>query len=227
MQFFISIFILILSSFSTLAHTEHYEDFKSIEMEIFKDDKSIGSSVYEFQKSNGELAVKNTTDFKVKLLGITVFSISSSGLEIYQNGKLISFKSKTLQNDKKKYVDLKFDPSINKFRVKGSSYNGLADIENIIGNWWNHKILLAESQISPLSGSIKKQAIEFIGKETIYLYGKEYETERFKLKSIDQNLPDDKKLNFDIWYDKKNALILKIAYERLGYWEYRLKLYKK
>ena len=216
-----------MSSFSTLAHTEHYEDFKSIEMEIFKDDKSIGSSVYEFQKSNGELAVKNTTDFKVKLLGITVFSISSSGLEIYQNGKLISFKSKTLQNDKKKYVDLKFDPSINKFRVKGSSYNGLADIENIIGNWWNHKILLAESQISPLSGSIKKQAIEFIGKETIYLYGKEYETERFKLKSIDQNLPDDKKLNFDIWYDKKNALILKIAYERLGYWEYRLKQYKK
>ena len=38
---------------------------------------------------------------------------------------------------------------------------------NIIGNWWNHKFLQSESQISPLSGSIKPQTIEFIKKEII------------------------------------------------------------
>ena len=227
MRLLINITIFILFSQNVFAHSEHYKNFKSIEMEIFKDEKPIGFSIYEFQKNNDELKVSNNTEFKVKLLGVTVFSISSNGIEIYQNGKLISFKSETYQNDKKKYVDLKFDPLINKFRINGSSYNGLADIENIIGNWWNHEILQSESQISPLSGSIKKQTIEFIGKETISLYGREYKTERFKIKSTEQNLPDDKKLNFDIWYDKETALILKIAYKRLGNWEYRLKFYER
>ena len=33
---------------------------------------------------------------------------------------------------------------------------------NIIGNWWNHKILESETQISPLSGSIKDQVVTFL-----------------------------------------------------------------
>jgi len=45
----------------------------------------------------------------------------------------------------------------------------------------------------------------------------------FKLKSKDENLPSDKKLNFDIWYNPKNNLILKVTYSNMGDWEYRLK----
>ena len=33
-----------------------------------------------------------------------------------------------------------------------------------------------------------------------------------------------KKLNFDIWLDKKTSVIVKITYERIGNWEYRLKI---
>ena len=32
-----------------------------------------------------------------------------------------------------------------------------------------------------------------------------------------------KKLNFDIWLDPRKDFIVKIAYERMGKWEYRLK----
>jgi len=41
--------------------------------------------------------------------------------------------------------------------------------------------------------------------------------------SSEKTVPDDKKLNFEIWYDKKKALIIKVAYKRMGLWEYRLK----
>ena len=102
-------------------------------------------------------------------------------------------------------------------------YKGEANKENIIGHWWNHRILQTETQISPLSGSVKKQNIEFLGKKKIKLYNKEYNVEHFRLFSADPNLPDDKKLNFEIWYDKKKALIIKVAYKRMGLWEYRLK----
>ena len=57
----------------------------------------------------------------------------------------------------------------------------------------------------------------------IVLNGKNYFTAHYKLKSKDENTPKDKKLDFDIWLDKKNNLILKVTYKRMGDWEYRLK----
>ena len=140
--------------------------------------------------------------------------------------KLISFNSKTLQNDKEKFVNLEFNKQTDKFDIQGSSYNGEASINNVIGNWWNHKVLQTNSQISPISGSIKEQVVTFIGKEKIDLYGKTYEVDHFKLTSKDMTIPKDKRLNFDIWFDKENSLILKVAYSRLGNWEYKVKKFE-
>ena len=113
-----------------------------------------------------------------------------------------------------------------KIIINGSSYKGEANINCVIGNWWNHKILKASQQISPLSGSIKNQVVTFIGDENITLYGKNYLVAHYKLKSKNENLPDNKKLDFDIWLDKKNNLILKVAYTKMGKWEYRLKSFE-
>ena len=68
--------------------------------------------------------------------------------------------------------------------------------------------------------------VTFIGNENITIYEKNYLTAHYKLKSKDDNLPDDKKLDFDIWLDKKNSLILKVKYKKMGDWEYRLKSFK-
>ncbi len=219
-------FIIIIIPTNLVAHTDHYKDIKEIEMEIFKDDKIIGFSKFVFSKKGKKFEVKNITEFEVKLFGVKVFSILSRGIEKYINDQLVSFSSETFQNDKRKFVNLEYDKGNNVFKIDGSSYKGLADIDNIVGNWWNHKILQAGSQISPLSGSVKKQVVEFVGKEKIILYNKEVQVEHFTLKSTDQNLDEDKKLNFDIWYDKKRAIIVKISYQRLGNWEYRLKSIK-
>ena len=113
-----------------------------------------------------------------------------------------------------------------KFIINGSSYKGKADLDSVIGNWWNHEILKAKKQISPLSGSIKEQVVSFIKNENLIINGQNYSAEHYKLKSKNENLPDDKKLNFDIWMDKKNNLILKVKYKRMGEWEYRLKDFK-
>ena len=70
---------------------------------------------------------------------------------------------------------------------------------------------------------LKNKIVTFIAKEKIELYGKTYEVDHFKLTSKDMSLPKDKRLNFDIWFDKKNSLILKVTYSRLGNWEYKVK----
>ena len=77
-----------------------------------------------------------------------------------------------------------------------------------------------------MSGSIKEQVVTFIGKENIKLYEKNYSVDHYKLKSKNQDLPDNKKLDFDIWLDKKNNLILKVTYTRIGEWEFRLKSFE-
>ena len=218
-----SLFILVLSTLFLQAHTDHYKNYNKIEMEIFKDNEQIGESIFFFKKENNKFIVKNKTNFNVKLLGVSIFSVNSKGTEVYIGDQLISFNSETFQNDKKKFVNLIFDKKKDKFIIDGSSFQGEASKENIVGNWWNHRLLQTETQISPLSGSVKKQNIEFLGKKKIKLYEKEYEVEHFRLFSTNSNLPDDKKLNFEIWYDKKIALIVKVAYKRLGLWEYRLK----
>ena len=219
--FFIALGILF--KINVYAHTDHYKNIKSIEMEIFKDNKYIGFSKFFFNKTQKKFEVTNTTNFKVKLMGVTVFSIISEGLEIYENDQLIYFKSDTVQNDKKKFVEVFFDEENKNFKINGSSYKGTGNLENIIGNWWNHRLLQSDTQISPLSGSIKKQSVEFLKKEKIRLYENEINVEKFRLKSTDENLPKDKRLDFEIWYDKKRAMIVKIRYKRLGTWEYRLK----
>ena len=107
--------------------------------------------------------------------------------------------------------------------MKGSSYTGKASLDNVIGNWWSHKILQSNTQISPISGSIKEQVVTFVGKEKLELYGKSYDVEHFKLRSKDMSIPKDKRLNFDVWFNKKNSLILKVTYSRMGNWEYKVK----
>ena len=224
-KIFILIFFLVYS-LSSNAHMEHYNKFDKIEMEILKDGEVIGYNYYFFKRDGNKTTVTNQIKFTVKLFGATIFEIEGYGEEKYINNELISFNSKTLQNDKKKYVDLEFDKEIDKFNIQGSSYNGVASTNNVIGNWWSHKILQSNSQISPVSGSIKEQIESFIGKEKIELYGITYGVDHFKLTSKDMSLPKDKRLNFDIWFDKKNSLILKVTYSRLGNWEYRVKNFK-
>jgi len=217
---------LLIYSFNSSAHMAHYNKFNKIEMEILRDGEVIGYNYYFFKNDEKNTTVTNQLKFTVKLFGATIFEVESFGEEKYIEDKLISFNSKTRQNKKDKYVQLKLNENENAYDIKGSSYTGSASLENIIGNWWSHKILQTNSQISPISGSIKEQVVTFIGKEKIELYGKTYDVEHFKLTSKDMSIPKDKRLNFDIWFDKKNALILKVAYSHMGNWEYRVKKFE-
>ncbi len=223
MKKLVVILLAVFFSSISLAHIGHYNKFDKIEMEILRNNEVIGYNNYFFKRDGERTIVKNQYKFEVKLLSATIFKVEGYGEEIYLKDNLISFQSKTLQNNKEKFVNLNLDKNSKKFNIKGSSYSGGASLKNIVGNWWSHKILQAESQISPISGSIKEQTVNFIKKENIIINGKQYKTDHFKLTSKDMSLPDDKKLNFDIWLDKKTLLIVKVSYERMGNWEYRLK----
>ena len=220
------VIIIILLTTNVFAHIDHYKKYNKIEMDIFRNGELIGYNYYFFSRKGDETIITNQIKFSVKLLGATIFQVEGYGEEKYLKDQLISYNSKTLQNDKEKFVNLIFNKDKKKFDIKGSSYSGEASIDNVIGNWWSHKILQTDTQISPISGSIKEQVVTFVGREKIEQYGKTFEVDHFKLNSKDMSLPRDKRLDFDIWFDKKSSMIIKVSYSRMGNWEYRVKSFE-
>ncbi len=115
-KFLLFIFLLIYS-FNSSAHMAHYNKFNKIEMEILRDGEVIGYNYYFFKKDSDNTTVTNQLKFTIKLLGATIFEVESYGEEKYINDKLISFNSKTLQNNKEKFVNLKLSEQKNEFQI--------------------------------------------------------------------------------------------------------------
>ena len=180
------------------AHVQHYEDLKRIEFDIYRNKQNIGKHIFSFNKSNGQLEVESEINFKIKKLGIVFYKYHVKGTEVYKEGELVKFNSKTNQNGKEKYVNMKLQNG--EYVIDGSSYQGKAPIDYLLGTWWNHSIVKAKAQISAVSGRIINQKVIFLGKETIEIDNKIYKTLHFNFSSTDKKLSKDKRLNTNVLY---------------------------
>ena len=217
----IIIFLTLINlPFSTNAHVQHYDNLNRIEFDIYRNNKHIGKHIFSFKRSDDQIVVKSEINFEIKKFGIVFYKYHVNGTEVYKDGELIKFNSKTNQNGKEKYVNMKLENG--EYIIDGSSYKGKAPIDYLLGTWWDHGIAKAPAQISAVSGRIIKQTVTFLGKETIKLGNKNYNTLHFNFSSIDKKLAKDKKLNTDVWYDEKTMYWLKASFKKKGNWEYRL-----
>ena len=219
----VAIILYFILNVNTYSHLEHYSGVKYLEYDLFRNNDLIGTHKYNFIKKGDNLTVKSVVNFKITKLGIDLYKYFAESTANYQKNVFSSFNSKTRQNKKTKYVNINFDAKKNKLYIDGSSYKGNANKDFMVGTWWNHEIVKAKAQISAISGRIIEQKVEFLGKKQIDLNGKTYEALHFKFLSSDETLPDNKKLNTDIWYDSKSLIWLKAQFIKQGNWEYRLK----
>ena len=224
------VIVLIIISFSlnfqAVGHVQHYKNFNYLEYELFRNNQSIGYHKYDFIRDGNNLSVVSEVSFKITKLGVDLYKYFAKSEENYEKGIFKSYFSKTKQNKKDRYVNIIFDTTDKNLIIDGSSYKGKADKEFIVGTWWNHEIVKAKAQISGISGRIIEQTVTFIGKEEIKIGEKTYQTLHFNFKSSDETLPDSKKLDTDIWYEENTYLWVKAAFDKTGYWEYRIKTYK-
>ena len=222
----LSIFIFSTISFETFSHVDHYAKFNYLEYELFRNNTSIGYHKFDFKRDGKNLIIDSEIKFKITKLGIDLYQYYAAGQEKYTDGVFSGFSSETNQNKKEKYVNISIDATDKNLVIDGSSYKGKADKDFIIGTWWNHEIVQKKAQISAVSGRIIEQKVEFLGKEEVTLGDKTYKTVRFNFSSTDPSLSKDKKLNIDIWYEEDTYLWVKAAFDKTGFWEYRLKKIK-
>ena len=225
-KFILSIAIFLLFTSKSFGHVEHYANYSYLEFELFRNNQSIGYHKYDFKREGDNLSIFSEVSFKIKKLGVDLYKYFAKSEEIYENGVFKIYKSKTKQNKKDRYVNINIDPADKNLIIDGSSYKGKANKEFIVGTWWNHEIVKAKAQISGISGRVIEQSVTFIGKEKVTIGDKTYKTLHFKFRSSDKTLPESKRLNTDIWYEEDTYLWVKAAFEKSGYWEYRIKTYK-
>ena len=219
----LSIFIFSSISFETFSHVGHYAKFNYLEYELFRNNTPIGYHKFDFKREGQNLIIDSEIKFKITKLGIDLYHYYAAGQERYNNGVFSGFSSETNQNKKEKYVNISIDKMDKNLVIDGSSYKGKADKDFIIGTWWNHEIVQKKAQISAVSGRIIEQKVEFLGKEDVTFGDKTYKTLKFNFSSTDPSLSKDKKLNIDIWYEEDTYLWVKAAFDKTGFWEYRLK----
>tara|TARA_B100000767_G_C19701301_1_gene508521 strand:- start:592 stop:1275 length:684 start_codon:yes stop_codon:yes gene_type:complete len=222
---FLSIILFIVFTTQTFSHVGHLKNTNVLEYELFRNNKLIGYHNYKFEKEGENTIVKSIIEFKIKKLGVDLYKYEATSVEKYKRDQLVNFSSKTNQNKKIKNTEINFNEKENYLIISGSENQLTSPKEYPVGTWWNHEIVQAKAQISAISGRIIEQKVTFLGKEKITLYGNTFEALHFNFVSSDENLPDNKKLNTDVWYDEKTKLWLKAAFNKTGYWEYRLKNY--
>ncbi len=216
----IILLFLLIFPFTVSAHVQHYDKLNKIEFDIYRNNKHIGKHIFSFKKSDNDIEIESEINFQIKKLGVVLYKYHVKGTEYYKDGKLIKFNSKTNQNGKEKYVNLKAEG--NDLIIDGSSFKGKVSQEYLLGTWWNHSIVNAPAQISAVSGRIIKQKVTFLGKEEIKVGNKTFNTLHFNFSSTDKKLKKNKKLNTDVWYDEKTLNWVKATFEKKGKWEYRL-----
>ena len=208
---------------NSFSHLEHYNNVKSLEYDLYRNDNLIGSHKYDFIKKGDNLTVKSVVNFKISKLGIDLYNYFAESTENYKKDKFESFNSTTIQNKKNKFVKIITNKENTKLMIDGSSFKGDTNIDYMVGTWWNHEIVKAKAQISAISGRIIEQKVNFLGKKQIKINGRTYEALHFKFLSSDETLPDNKKLNTDIWYEAETLIWLKAQFIKQGNWEYRLR----
>lgn len=216
----LTLLLIIIYPTSANSHVQHYQNLNKIAFDIYRNDKHIGTHVFSFKKHDINLSVTSEIKFEIKKLGVILYRYHAKGTEVYKDENLVKFNSKTDQNGKAKYVNLKVEND--EYLIDGSSNKGTAPVDYFIGTWWNHSIVKSKAQISAVSGRIIKHKVTFIGKELLKIGGKEYQSLHFNFSSTDKKLNKDKKLNTDIWYDEESLNWIKASFNKKGRWEYRL-----
>jgi len=206
------IFIFLFPGIS-VAHIEHYAHLNVIKFNIFFNDSKVGYHHIFFTRNKDNIIVNNKINFDIRKLGISFYKYISDGTEIYdQQGKLLSFNSKTSDNNTDKFCNIKKEA--NTYKIEGTKFNGYLDKDFLISSYWNHEILKKTIQVSGISCSIRNQKVTFIKNETIVVQGIPTESLVFDIQGDN--------LNTQVWFRKKDMAIVRQVLNRSGVWLYEI-----
>ena len=127
----LSIAIFFFANTKSFGHVEHYAKYNYLEYELFRNNNSIGYHKYDFKRNGDNLSILSEVSFKITKLGVDLYKYFAKSEENYEKGIFKSYSSKTKQNKKDRFVNIKLDNSniskhlgqTSKYKSKYERYN--------------------------------------------------------------------------------------------------------
>jgi hypothetical protein len=215
----ITYLLFFLLFFNCNLYAQLIPNFHNIEFDIYRNGDLVGyHKVSFFEKDNNTKEIISDLAFQVKILGIEAYNYKSYAIEIYQNDKLISFKSDTnddgdndhcyiklLSND---YYD--FDGS-----TEGKVYKYTSNKKFTLGTWWDANIIKNTNIIGAQSCRQFNPQVTYLSDENITVNQKSYKVKNYNVL--------DNGLDVNVGYNEAENLWVGMNFKLKGDWAYKLK----
>jgi hypothetical protein len=192
----------ILSAVLALApQTSLADDHESEKLvyKVFRKGDNIGRHEVEFEREeNGTLKVEIDTDVKVKLAFVTVYRFDHEGEEIWRDGKLIGYGSKTNDDGKKKFLQL----SGNAQSVTAEGSAGRFEVPQPVmpASLWNLATVEQTQVMNTLDGHMMAVSVARVGEETVRAGGQDVQAVHYVMTG---------ELEREMWYADQRLVHLR------------------
>lgn len=177
----------------------------NLSFRVLRDGDEIGTQTLQFLRSGDRVVVRTTIDIEVKVAFITAYRFHMKAEEVWANGKLVQFSSRTDDDGTPRNVLVKARQEGDE-RVLAVSANGKqseAPGTALPASMWNPRMLQQTLLLDVLRGKPLKVRITDKGDETVRIDGRPMPARHYAVRG---------QLERDIWYGA-DGHILRFAFQ--------------
>lgn len=154
----------------------------AIRFDVLRGDDVVGQHEVDFRADGGRLAVETRIEVSVSVLGVVVFRYRHLGIESYEDGRLVRFKSETDDDGTRFRVDGEARPD--GFAISTAKGMLMAPKDILVGSYWTPRVLERRVLIEPKRGRIKEQRVEGRERVTVPVEGTARAAMRYRVSGI-------------------------------------------
>lgn len=173
---------------------------KTLDFTVLRDGQNIGTHSYSIADNGGETQVEINTDIKVKVLFVTAYKFLHESKEIWQNGRLMSLKSKTDDDGTPKELHAMAEGQRMTVdsKVKGQDKRQHADAPMIPASLWNRDIVTQSSILNTLDGTVMNIQVEDMGQDEVEAGGAKVQAHHYSITG---------ELTRELWFNDSGDLV--------------------
>lgn len=158
--------------------------------EVFLDDKPIGFHNFQLSTSGDTRELRGEAQFRVKLLGFTVYDYSHHNLERWRDNCLQQIEASTDDNGKDLFVRGNSDGEQLLLEVNSGNRSVPGCVMSFA--YWNPDILAQQQLLNAQTGEYLDVEVQSLGEKTLDLQGREVPALHYRLSTVEDDI--------DLWY---------------------------
>jgi hypothetical protein len=188
--------VLMLLAGPAVAATSGQQDFR---FRVLLDDDEIGTHHFRINREAGEETVEIDAEFKVKFIGITVYSYVHNNRELWRNGCLQRIESRTDDNGDLFAVDGSNEGN-NRFQLATQDGERELAADCVMSfAYWNRDYLGQARLLNAQNGEFLEVDVESGGIERLRLDAREVPAERYRLRNRERDV------DITVWYEQQSG----------------------